>query len=73
MSSELVPGDVIEIPNQMKMPCDCVLLSGNCIVNEAMLTGESIPVLKTPPPYTTEIYNCDDDKKYTIYSGTEVI
>lgn len=40
MSTELVPGDVISIPaNGMIMPCDAVLIHGNCIVNESMLTG----------------------------------
>lgn len=72
-STTLVPGDIIEIPQGKKMPCDCVLLSGGAIVNEAMLTGESIPVLKTSLPYLNDIYNPDDDKKYTIYSGTDVI
>lgn len=36
----LVPGDVIEVPKQgCVMQCDAVLLNGNCIVNESMLTG----------------------------------
>lgn len=39
-SSELVPGDVVEIPEMMSMPCDLALLTGSCIVNESMLTGE---------------------------------
>jgi len=40
-SEDLVPGDVLVIPkNGMSMPCDAALLSGNCIVNEAMLTGK---------------------------------
>jgi magnesium-transporting ATPase (P-type) len=30
-SIELVPGDVIEIPNGMSMPCDIILLNGKGI------------------------------------------
>lgn len=36
----LVPGDIIEIPSSgCTMQCDAVLLSGNCILDESMLTG----------------------------------
>lgn len=72
-SEELVPGDLIEIPKETRMPCDCILLAGGAVVNEAMLTGESIPVVKAPLPDLPNIYNSDEDKKYTIYSGTEVL
>lgn len=30
----------------MKLPCDCLLLSGEILVNEESLTGESLPVPK---------------------------
>ena len=50
-SCDLVPGDVIEVPSrQTIMPCDCIVLTGTVIINEAMLTGESIPVIKTSLP-----------------------
>lgn len=41
ISSELlVPGDVMVIPaHGCVMHCDAVLLTGNCIMNESMLTG----------------------------------
>ncbi|KAM3513218.1 hypothetical protein MY11210_003160 [Beauveria gryllotalpidicola] len=49
-SSDLVPGDVYELsdPNLSQFPSDSLLLSGDCIVNESMLTGESVPVSKLP-------------------------
>jgi len=49
-SSDLVPGDIYEAsdPSLTIFPCDSVLLAGDCIVNESMLTGESVPVSKNP-------------------------
>lgn len=49
-SAELVPGDVYEVsdPSLTQLPCDSLLLAGDCIVNESMLTGESVPVSKLP-------------------------
>jgi cation-transporting P-type ATPase 13A2 len=56
------------------MPCDLVLMTGSCIVNESMLTGESIPVIKNALPFSqTDIYDPDHDAKYTLNGGTKVI
>ncbi|KAM9428181.1 polyamine-transporting ATPase 13A3-like isoform 3-T3 [Salvelinus alpinus] len=78
MSTELVPGDVIVIPsNGMIMPCDAVLVHGNCIVNESMLTGESVPVTKTSLPGSGEdgagLYSIEEHKRHTLFCGTHVI
>lgn len=56
------------------MPCDAIQLTGSSIINEAMLTGESIPVIKNPLPHIShESYDPEEDKNYTLFSGTEVI
>lgn len=74
LSNDLVPGDVFIVPENLKMPCDAIQLTGSSIMNESMLTGESIPVIKNPiPNIDHEVYNPEDDKMYTLYSGTEVI
>ncbi|XP_053315141.1 polyamine-transporting ATPase 13A3 isoform X2 [Spea bombifrons] len=82
LSTDLVPGDIMVIPpNGTIMPCDAVLISGTCIVNESMLTGESVPVTKTnlPDPSTdsrgpdNEIYSTETHKRHTLFCGTNVI
>lgn len=78
MSTDLVPGDVVVIPtNGMIMPCDAVLVQGTCIVNESMLTGESVPVTKTSLPSSGEegagLYNTEEHKRHTLFCGTHII
>jgi len=42
-----VPGDIIVLPDQTVLPCDIIITYDQAIMNESMLTGESIPVIKT--------------------------
>lgn len=81
-SSELVPGDVYEVsdPALTQFPCDSLLLAGDCIVNESMLTGESVPVSKIPA--TDESLRLLDlgassihpeIAKHFLFSGTKII
>ncbi|KAG5440200.1 hypothetical protein PCANB_001769 [Pneumocystis canis] len=55
LSSELVPGDIFDIsyPGLVDFPCNSILLTGDCIVNESSLTGESTPVSKISAPRST--------------------
>ena len=59
------------------MSCDAVLISGTCIVNESMLTGESVPVTKSALPHqdhdSTETYDPEAHKRHTLFAGTSVI
>lgn len=81
-SAELVPGDVYEVsdPSLIQLPCDSLLLAGDCIVNESMLTGESVPVSKIPT--TNESLRAldmrtsaisPDAARHFLFSGTRII
>jgi cation-transporting ATPase 13A3/4/5 len=73
-SFELVPGDLIFIPSNCKMPCDAVVLKGSCVVDEAMLTGETVPVIKDHiTEGQTGVYSRRLTKQHTVYGGTEVL
>ncbi|ODA83826.1 hypothetical protein RJ55_02342 [Drechmeria coniospora] len=81
-SSDLVPGDIYELsdPNLSQFPSDSILLSGDCIVNESMLTGESVPVSKLPA--TDETLEAMDlgaasvsaeTARHFLFCGTKII
>jgi cation-transporting ATPase 13A2 len=81
-SAELVPGDVYEVtdPALTQFPCDSLLLSGDCIVNESMLTGESIPVSKIPVTNASLDYLDlsasavhPEVARHMLFSGTKII
>jgi magnesium-transporting ATPase (P-type) len=74
MSSEhLLPGDLFEVPIRQRVPCDAVIVEGSCMVDESMLTGESVPILKSAIPQTyTQRYNPDQATLHSLYEGTQV-
>uniref|UniRef100_A0ABI7VUE3 Cation-transporting ATPase n=1 Tax=Felis catus TaxID=9685 RepID=A0ABI7VUE3_FELCA len=74
----LVPGDTLILPGKTSLPCDAILIDGSCVVTEGMLTGESIPVTKTPLPYTENTvawksHSLEDYRKHVLFCGTELI
>ncbi|KAI9158814.1 Cation-transporting ATPase [Paramyrothecium foliicola] len=81
-SGELVPGDIYELsdPNLTQFPADSILLSGDCIVNESMLTGESVPVSKLPANNETLSFMdlaassvSPETARHFLFCGTKII
>nr|XP_020024449.1 probable cation-transporting ATPase 13A2 isoform X1 [Castor canadensis] len=73
-SSDLVPGDCLVLPHKGGlMPCDAALVTGECVVNESSLTGESVPVLKTALPEGPRSYCPETHRRHTLFCGTLVL
>lgn len=60
----LVPGDVILLEPGLRIPADCQVIEANeLLVEEAVLTGESEPVVKNP----------EEKEANSVYMGTTVV
>ena len=72
-SDNLVPGDIVILPeNDFILPCDLLLMTGTCIMNESFLSGESNPVFKSHIPKNGDKFN-KNDTKFILYSGTKIL
>ncbi|MHB8512098.1 MAG: cation-translocating P-type ATPase [Actinomycetota bacterium] len=69
-SSELVPGDIVELRAGDAVPADCRVLSSSALeVDESSLTGESLPVTKDSAPSQASAIT---ERRSMLYEGTSV-
>lgn len=84
-SDDLLPGDLcfLTIPQsetELTVPCDLLIIAGSCVVNEAMISGESTPLLKESvlehrakdeEDLTLDIAAAD--KNHVLFGGTRIL
>ncbi|CCH46424.1 putative membrane protein [Wickerhamomyces ciferrii] len=76
---DLLPGDVVSITrtaDESAIPCDLILTDGSAIVNEAMLSGESTPLLKESiklRPSEESLQLDGLDKNSILHGGTKAL
>lgn len=65
-------GDIIRIKPNSAISADGVIISGRTSVNQAPITGESLPVDKVPVKNAEKIYHSDAEipEKSRVYAGT---
>ncbi|KAI0482057.1 cation pump, Ca2+ pump [Xylariaceae sp. FL0804] len=78
-SDKLLPGDLVSVGRTKEdsgVACDMLLVEGTAIVNEAMLSGESTPLLKDSiqlRPADAHIDTEGLDKNAFLWGGTKVL
>ena len=72
-SSTLIPGDVVALDGPVVLPCDMILVSGNVVVDESTLTGESDPQLKYPLPRTGAEFTQSMHQRHMLFAGTQIL
>jgi len=81
-TEQLVPGDLFSLTGGNKevadsdiVPCDCLLLRGSAVLNEATLTGESIPQMKEGlNEFGDNLLNIKGASKvHTLFGGTKIL
>lgn len=82
MSDSIYPSDLVLISRvkglkKQSVPCDMIMLSGSAVVNEAILTGESQPLVKESIAQKDEVDQTLDmegpHKNHLLHSGTEIL
>lgn len=78
-TADLLPGDLVSVQRSSEdsgVPCDLLLCTGAAIVNEAMLSGESTPLLKE----SIELRDPKDvldangaDRNSVLFGGTKIL
>lgn len=78
LSEDLVPGDRFSLDLSLKqIPCDAILMKGDIIVDESMLTGETTPVIKSAVEShllaTKSASKLFRNSKFGLFGGTRLV
>ena len=70
---DLLPGDIIYLKTNDLVPCDCLILEGECIVNENSLNGSLDIFKKKSLENNNEQFNYEISKVNILYHGMKIV
>ena len=70
---DLLPGDILYLYNNDYVPCDGIIIEGECIVNDKELSGKIITYKKTALEYNDKKFDYKDNNINIIYHGMKIL
>ena len=70
---DLLVGDILYLKSNDFVPCDCLILEGECIISESNLTGKFNNMKKTSLENNNEPFNYKLNKNKILYHGMKII
>ena len=72
-NEELVPGDIIFLKSKDIVPCDCLIIEGECIANESNSTGNLEIFKKISLENNNKMFNYNYSKVNILFHGMEIV
>ena len=72
-NKDLLPGDIIFLKSNDVVPCDCLIMEGECIANESNLTGSLDIFRKTSLENNNEEFNYKCNNVNILFHGMKII
>ena len=70
---DLLPGDIIFLKTNDSVPCDCLIIEGECMVNESSITGSLDIYKKVSLQNNNELFNYKHNKVSILLHGMKII
>ena len=70
---ELLPGDIILLKNDDYIPCDCIVIRGECLVSDSDLTGSLNIYKKIALKNNSEYFKYKNSNINILYHGMKII
>ena len=72
-NTEILPGDILLLREEDFIPCDGIILEGECLLNINNLSGNTDHILRISLENNNNYFNYLDNKKNIVFQGMKIL
>ena len=70
---DLVPGDIISLTEGETLPCDGIILEGECVLSESKIFGKMDDTIRYALEKDNNYFNYEKNKNSIVFHGAEIL